>query len=401
MSTVPSQANDHHEVFVSTNSSTSTSSYMNAPTFHDHKVELTEQEQQETNYKPLDETAEETLKHQAYNAYSERSFGVQAFMRPSYFSNRSVHPHPYRQSSQRHFHTSQQQSIKDPRRWNNSKRRSTMKIMGLGGGVSPHSIPSPGPTDDNGHTKQHNHHDQFLDRVGGFELDDSQSLGQTSGDGCEDQSDAVDSFFSSIRVPASFIVGASFSELFGNYNKDGEVDTNMQIILQTVCVVFQGFAFALSLSVIVLSSSALVRGLTANFDPYAENGYELLFREFHFEFVCVRWAYNMSMFGFLLAVGAKILFEFELFNYEGENWTRGHLEVGIAVVLILFSLAMHLAAYLNSTLIGWENMTDMTLDMIRMIICRGKVHTMEALSLAILAVGLFFLILGLIPGSQI
>jgi hypothetical protein len=52
----------------------------------------------------------------------------------------------------------------------------------------------------------------------------------------------------------------------------------------------------------------------------------------------------MSMFGFLLAVGAKILHEFELFNYESEDFERGHMEMGIAVVLILLAMAMHLFA---------------------------------------------------------
>jgi len=57
--------------------------------------------------------------------------------------------------------------------------------------------------------------------------------------------------------------------------------------------------------------------------------------------------------------------------------------------------------YTNSTLIGWDNMTDMTLDLIKIIIHRGKEHGLEAVSLVILAAGLVFLILGLIPGAQI
>lgn len=46
-------------------------------------------------------------------------------------------------------------------------------------------------------------------------------------------------------------------------------------------------------------------------------------------------------------------------------------------------------------------MLDMTFDLIRMILHRGKNHALEAISLVILAVGLFFLVLGLIPGAQI
>jgi len=46
-------------------------------------------------------------------------------------------------------------------------------------------------------------------------------------------------------------------------------------------------------------------------------------------------------------------------------------------------------------------MIDMTLDLIRMIVYRGKDHSLEAFSLVVLLAGLFFLVLGLIPGAQI
>ena len=214
-------------------------------------------------------------------------------------------------------------------------------------------------------------------------------------------------FQAGIRVPASFITGVSFSELFTTYNinnnQNNSEDSDIQRRLQIACLICQGFTFVLSLSVVMLSSSALVRGLTANFDPYAESGYELLFREFHFEFLCARWAFNTAMFGFLLAVGCKILYEFQLFDVNGDGFERWHLEIGIAVVLIMTALTLHLGAYLNSTLIGWANMWDMTLDLVKMLAHRGihQSHPMEAISLVILAAGMFFLLLGLIPGAQI
>lgn len=206
-----------------------------------------------------------------------------------------------------------------------------------------------------------------------------------------------------IRVPATFITGVSFSELFSTYsiekNKNNPEESNIQRSLGVICIVCQGFTFVLSLSVIMLSSSALVRGLTANFNPYAENGYELLFREFHFEFVCVRWCFNTAIFGFLLAVGCKSLHEFQLFDFNSEGYERWHLEVGIAVVLIMTALTLHLGAYLNSTLIGWANMWDMTIDLLKTLLRRGidENNPMEAVSLVILGAGMFFLFLGLIP----
>ena len=181
----------------------------------------------------------------------------------------------------------------------------------------------------------------------------------------EDQSHAVESFFASIRVPASFIVATSFSEMFGIYNSDDgngdDIDykdsTLVQQYLQGFCVGCQFISFMLSLSVVVFSTAALIRGLTANFDPYAENGYELLFREFHYEFIVTRWSFQVSLFGFLAAVCSKILYEFQLFNVASPNFDRQHLEIGIAIILVMSSLALHLISYMNSTLIGWKNST--------------------------------------------
>ena len=179
----------------------------------------------------------------------------------------------------------------------------------------------------------------------------------------EDQSHAVESFFASIRVPASFIVATSFSEMFGMYNGDdgnGDIDdykndTMVQQYLQGLCIGCQFVSFMLSLTVVVFSTAALIRGLTANFDPYAENGYELLFREFHYEFIVTRWSFQISLFGFLAAVCSKILYEFQLFNVASPNFDRQHLEIGIAIIMVMSSLCLHLFSYINSTLIGWKN----------------------------------------------
>mgnify|MGYP005684297481 CR=1 FL=1 len=93
-----------------------------------------------------------------------------------------------------------------------------------------------------------------------------------------------------------------------------------------MCLVCQGFTFVLALSVVMMSSSALVRGLTSNFDPYAVNGYALLYREFHFEFLCTRWCFNTAMFAFMIAVGSKILYEFQLFDRYGTSNGNGNGE---------------------------------------------------------------------------
>lgn len=81
-----------------------------------------------------------------------------------------------------------------------------------------------------------------------------------------------------IRVPASFMTGVSFSEMFNTYhigrssfsnsdndnNEDASYTTSstkesdMQQLLGSMCFVCQGFTFVLALSVVMMSSSSLV-----------------------------------------------------------------------------------------------------------------------------------------------
>lgn len=216
-----------------------------------------------------------------------------------------------------------------------------------------------------------------------------------------DHTSAVESFFASVRIPASFLAATSFTELFAvQINAD---DTSIQRQLLILCLVCQGISFVLSMNVIVLSTQALTRSLTGNFDPFAETGYEFLFREFHFEFVSVRWSFIVSLYGFLLAVTAKILYAFELFNVQGDHYQRNHLELGIGVCLLMSSLLAHLHSYVNSTMIGWNSLWHMTCDMLQMLVRRGKEiqSPLEPISLVLLFLGLLFLILALIPGAQI
>lgn len=216
-----------------------------------------------------------------------------------------------------------------------------------------------------------------------------------------DQSHAIEAFFSSIRVPASFMTTVSFSELSRGSGGDGDGEDNtsrVQLFLEGSALVCQGFTFVLSLSVVMMSTSALIRGLAANFDPNAESGYALLFREFHYEFLCVRWSFNVAMLSFLLAVGAKVLYQFGLF--DGGNGGNG-MEVGISVVLVMAALILNLYSYVSTTLIGWDSMTDMTAELCRTQVRRGRQQPVETVSFVMLAAGLVFLVVGLIPGAQV
>jgi hypothetical protein len=212
-----------------------------------------------------------------------------------------------------------------------------------------------------------------------------------------DQSAAVDSFFSSIRIPASFLAATTFDELFVTVSVD---DQGVQKFLQIAYLVFMGVSFMLSMNVIVLSTSALVGSLAENYDCLAETGYDLLFREFHYEFVCVQWSFMWSLFGFLVAVVVRILFEYELFHISSESFEWYQLQLGVAVCLIMTSLMLHSLSYLNTTLVGWNNMWAMTVDMLKMIAQskRGSLsQPLEPISLMVLLVGFVFLLLASLP----
>lgn len=231
------------------------------------------------------------------------------------------------------------------------------------------------------------------------QMESTKALTSSSGAPISSQAGAVDSFFGSIRVPAAFLAATSFAELFHSVDPD---QSNIQCFLHTVYVTCQGFSFVLSLIVIIMSSTALIRSLAADFDPFAENGYELLFREFHYEFVSVRWCFLVALFGFIVAVAARILHEFQLFDVTAENFERRYLEMGVAVCLLMTALMLHLFGYINRTMIGWNNFWDMTLDLIRLMVQRGSCQEpLEPISLFVACVGLIFLVLAMIPGSQI
>lgn len=106
---------------------------------------------------------------------------------------------------------------------------------------------------------------------------------------------------------------------------------------------------------------------------------------------------RLSLYGFLVAVTLKILYEFELLDVYADDYDRSSLELGIAVV----AFYIHLTAYVNQTLIGWNNQYDMTIDLLKMLVQRGQDTIREPVSLAVAVMGLIFLILAFIPGAQI
>lgn len=123
----------------------------------------------------------------------------------------------YNKHGVRHFDDHEQApymslGIKDPRKWDSRRRFSAIDMMNMGGNRK------------NGNDKRASligdgvHHYSMRPIAsgagsGGGEDPTSSTVVQSLGSECVDHSLAVDSFFASIRVPASFIAATSFTEL--------------------------------------------------------------------------------------------------------------------------------------------------------------------------------------------
>jgi hypothetical protein len=70
-------------------------------------------------------------------------------------------------------------------------------------------------------------------------------------------------------------------------------------------------AFVLSLDVIATATMASTSILHGRFNQIAENAYQLMVREFEYDFVTTRWSFLVSLFCFLGVVTSRLMLEFD------------------------------------------------------------------------------------------
>jgi hypothetical protein len=183
-----------------------------------------------------------------------------------------------------------------------------------------------------------------------------------------DHSSAVGQYFGSIRIPAAFIAGASFSGIFQLPPKVGEIPTKIDSFLTTAYSVSITLSFMLAINTIMLATAAGVKQLAGEYDR-AASAYQLLNSAYQFEFVLCRWSFPVSLFLFIFAVMNRMLLEFKLLTSEGAVTKVRNREVGLALCLLMSSLVFHLLSYINSTLFCWNNFLELTWDVVKVRDC--------------------------------
>ena len=170
----------------------------------------------------------------------------------------------------------------------------------------------------------------------------------------KDFSADADQYFRSIRDPASFLAGASLGALFILAPKISEEDVPkgeryVRIIYHLLMMMVYNF----SMATVLVSTAADVTIMHGGFNPMATSAYELLKREFEFEYLSVRWSFLMSSFAFLGGVTSRGVLEFGLLKKERRRplWF---------VLLSLIGLVSHWISYVNQTLYCWPNLMAMT-----------------------------------------
>lgn len=154
----------------------------------------------------------------------------------------------------------------------------------------------------------------------------------------------ADAYFGNIRTPASLILGASLGALFTNANTTSQ--PQMTALERTYTRFYNTCVFCsylLSFTTLVFSTAVGVTLLHQDFDPKAVSAYQLLMREFEFEFITVRLSYLLSLVTFVSGITARILVEYKLLVPERRDEAR-------VVCFGVTATMTHLWSYINSTL---------------------------------------------------
>lgn len=202
-------------------------------------------------------------------------------------------------------------------------------------------------------------------------------------------------FFAKVRTPAGLVAGSSLGSLFTFSQKSVEESTITELTLLRVYLVTMLLSFTCSLSTIIISTGADISIIHGSFDGMAESTYQLLRREFDYEFSVTRWSFLVSLMSFLSGVTIRMVLQFKLLMKERRN----HL---IGVLGIMMGVISHLLSYINQTLYCWPNLFSMTVFVIKLIIFRtmtGK-HPLEIVSLFSSVIGIVFLGRVLVMGSS-
>lgn len=181
----------------------------------------------------------------------------------------------------------------------------------------------------------------------------------------ENFADAVGGYFGGVLTPASIVSGTCLGELYvlPTFAADpGRTSTEKFLIKLYRLLTWT--AFTLALSAVITCTIASVRILGGEFDPMAGTAFELLRREFEYEFVCTYWSFAVSLLCFVIIVTLRFVLEFNLLRSEDRTDTAKF--VGFSSV----ALVAHLVSDLNEALFSYSNLWKMTLSLVRIVVGR-------------------------------
>jgi hypothetical protein len=211
----------------------------------------------------------------------------------------------------------------------------------------------------------------------------------------KDFTSEASNFFGNVRTPAGLVAGSALGSLFTFSEQSVEESTTTELTLLRVYLVSMLISFTLSLTTIIISTGADISLIHGGFDRMAETAYQLLRREFDYEFSVTRWSFLVSLLSFLSGVTVRIVLQFKLLMRQRRN----HL---IGVVGAMTAVVTHLLSYVNQTLYCWPNLFAMTVHVVKLIMQRATTgqHPLEIISVLSTVVGIVFLGRVLLLGSS-
>jgi len=173
-----------------------------------------------------------------------------------------------------------------------------------------------------------------------------------------DHSHQVYHFFDLYRTPFAVLCAAS---LYGSFQVTSRHRTDGKKGFEKFATRQCHIAFAtpcmLSLVVPLISTMTNVTILRGHFDPKAESAYELIMREFKFEYVAIQWCCIVSIISLIRGAYLHVLL--------GRGLFHGHKEEFAMIVADLFSFVTGALAYINSSLYSWDSFYGMTCDLFK------------------------------------
>lgn len=190
-----------------------------------------------------------------------------------------------------------------------------------------------------------------------------------------DCSDAARSYFDSIRTPAALIAGSAFAALFVLADRTKATESTKRSRIENNCLlvylIFSLVALLLSLNVVITATATgnLIMLGSSGKTMMAESVFDLLVRDFEYEYLLTRWSFFTSMFSFLGSIMSRCLLEFNLLS-------KKRILSALLVLALNGSLGLHLLSFVNQRLTNCPNMFAMTAQVARMYVDKS-LHSLD------------------------